>query len=794
MTSLGKTLGKLKGCSADELRVRGRQAIATLAERHGLSSSTRLPSDAALPGMLESPHRKFAPADLLSHFRSRTDPCSFGGFEDRAATCNEIRNRFGSPYTDVVVSRADGILSGRFDLLGFRGLSFGDPIDWQLDPVHGKRSPLAHWSHINYLDPNVAGDKKITWELNRHQFFMTLGRAYLLTSNERYAECFLTNLVRWMDTNQPKQGINWSSSLEIAFRSVSWIWALQFFRDSGSLTEQMLVKVLKHIYLNASHLETYLSTYFSPNTHLTGEALGLYYIGTAFPEFKRAATWRDTGKQTLLEQLARQVRDDGVYFEQSTYYHRYTTDFYTHFLLLLRARGEEHTSVVEEKLQLLLDHLMSITRPDGTSPLLGDDDGGKLVQLEERSPDDFRAALSTGAVLFGRGDYKFVSGGLSEETLWLTGAAGTAKFDALEAVQPAFTTRGFDTGGYYVMRDGWSQDANYMLIDCGPHGVLNCGHAHADALAIDVAAGGRNFLCDAGTYTYTASIEERNRFRSTTAHNSLTIDGESSSEPGETPFAWKSTAASHLRRWLTTSRFDYFEGSHDGFRRLPSPATHSRSVLFIKGEYWIICDRVTTEGRHKYDLRFNFAPGVELNFDPIGQPALLKAMDGRKQLMVVGVGGDWKTGDGQVSRCYGSAEKNQAAVLSADAAEHQFISVLLPSDADKNIYFNVSQEDGQLAIDREKVLDRFMLGSGKMTTSGSITTNFEALWLRRSPGVDAIEEFIAIGGSHLSVDGKVLVNFADTMAHVSGKIDDEGGWVICAGLLEHQGGAVPGVN
>jgi hypothetical protein len=41
-----------------------------------------------------------------------------------------------------------------------------------------------------------------------------------------------------------------------------------------------------------------------------------------------------TGKRILLNQLARHVRPDGVYFEQSSYYHRYTTDFYAHFLIL----------------------------------------------------------------------------------------------------------------------------------------------------------------------------------------------------------------------------------------------------------------------------------------------------------------------------------------------------------------------------------------------------------------------------------------------------------------------------
>jgi hypothetical protein len=46
------------------------------------------------------------------------------------------------------------------------------------EPTTGKRTPLLHWSQIDFLNPDVAGDKKFTWELNRHQFFVTLGQAY----------------------------------------------------------------------------------------------------------------------------------------------------------------------------------------------------------------------------------------------------------------------------------------------------------------------------------------------------------------------------------------------------------------------------------------------------------------------------------------------------------------------------------------------------------------------------------------------------------------------------------------
>src|SRR5256714_23517 len=605
-------LKKLRGRSLDELRVRSAQALAAGKERYGLSTQARLPRDSNFFRLLDQKQLGSEPLSaegLLSHFRARTEPHFFAAFADRDETRGELRGRWGARAGTSAVERARRITEGRFDLLGLRGLSFGDPVDWHLEPGAGKRAPLGHWSRINYLDAGVAGDKKIIWELNRHQYFATLGRAYWHTNDELYARTFVEHLESWMEQNPPKLGINWSSSLEVSFRAISWLWALYFFRDSEQLTLQLFLRALKFLHIHARHLETYLSTYFSPNTHLTGEALGLFYLGTVLPEFRRAARWRETGARILLAELDRHVRPDGVYFEQSSYYHRYTTDFYTHLYVLDRANGGGLADKVREKLLLLLDHLMYVTRPDGTTPLFGDDDGGRLAVLEERAPNDFRAALSTGAALFARGDYKFVAGEAAEEMFWLLGVSGLRAFDALEACAPSDASRAFKSGGYYVMRDGWTRDANYLLIDCRPHGVYDGGHAHADALAFDLSARGRTMLVDSGTYTYTGSQELRDLFRSSAAHNTLTIDDESSSVPGG-PFSWKSAARAAAHDWTSRARFDFFEGTQDGYARLPSPVGHTRSVLFLKGDYWVVRDRAETEGAHRYDLNFHFAPAA----------------------------------------------------------------------------------------------------------------------------------------------------------------------------------------
>src|SRR6185369_15343634 len=109
--------------------------------------------------------------------------------------------------------------AGRFDLLGLRSVSFGEPVDWRLEPLARKTTGLGHWSAIDFLDREIAGDKKITWELNRHAHFVTLGQAYWLTGDHRFADAFASRLESWMDANPPNLGINWASSLELAFRS-----------------------------------------------------------------------------------------------------------------------------------------------------------------------------------------------------------------------------------------------------------------------------------------------------------------------------------------------------------------------------------------------------------------------------------------------------------------------------------------------------------------------------------------------------------------------------------------------
>jgi hypothetical protein len=762
-------LAKLRGRSLDELQVRGKQALAIFAERHGWSPLTKLPSDRSLGGMLD-PLRTGSPLiskqEVFEYFERRTDPQFFSAFNNRELTIRAFRERWPGG-AEKIIERAKRIIAGSFDLLGFEGLRFGEPIDWHFEPLGSKRSPQIHWSLFEEVDADLSGDKKIVWELNRHQHFVQLGQAYWFTNDKRYAQTLVAHLESWMDQNPPKLGVNWVSSLEIAFRSISWLWAFHFLKGSPALTSNVFVRALKFLYLNARHLETYLSTYSSPNTHLTGEALGLFYLGTLLPEFTESGRWRTTGSEILLKWLPLQVNPDGVYFEQSSYYHRYTTDFYTHFLILSELNGEVLPAEVPSKLQGLMDYLMYITRPDGTTPLIGDDDGGRLVKLDRRPADDFRSTLSIGAALFQRGDYKFVAGELAEETLWLLGPEGVAALDRISAHEPAKQSAAFHDAGYYLMRDGWTPATNYLWFDCGPHGAMNGGHAHADALSFHLAAKGRTLLVDPGTYTYTGSKELRDWFRSSFAHNTLTIDGESSSVPAG-PFSWKRMARSECLKWISRDRFDFVKGKHDGYARLLDPVEHSRSILFLKDDYWIIRDQVKSSGKRSAELWFHFdsdaTPLIEA-FD--GSTLALCEHNGNTGVKIFAFAdnGQWRKEDGWVSHCYGDKERAQLHVFSATIeGEAEIVTFIFPQAEVNMAKARVREVEAiggkAFEVRHDDAVDIVMVRTEQRVEMERLASDFAWTWARFPNRQDKTpSELVLLAGTTVELGGKQILKW-----------------------------------
>jgi hypothetical protein len=508
---------------------------------------------------------------------------------------------------DQIVELADDACKNRLRLMSYR-LDFDvTGFDWHRDAVSGRSAPRKHWSRIDPLSQQRIGDSKITWELNRHQWFLDLALAWRFTGNERYVEVIIASIRDWIKENPPGTGINWASSLEVSFRLITWCWVLDLLAGSRGLDARLQEQILDWIRIHAIHIEKYMSHYFSPNTHLTGEALGLVYASVVLEGFPRARRWRQLGTRVLLDQLPRHILPDGVYFEQSTCYARYTAEIYLHFLILAERNGLPVPSQAKEQICRLFDYLVSIRRPDGALPQIGDADGGRLLSLAARGPDDCRGVIAVAAALFHRSDYAWAAGDLAPEVAWLLGHEGCETFESLEPEPPqGDPSRTYAQGGYVLMRNSWESSAHQLVLDVGPIGdSISCGHGHADLLSIQCSVFGEPYLVDPGTYCYTAAATWRDHFRSTYAHSTIVVDGENQANSAG-PFSWRQQPHARLRRWISAPQFDYADAEHHAYARLQSPVVHRRRVLFAKPRYWVLVDDLYGEGTHQSEVLFQF--------------------------------------------------------------------------------------------------------------------------------------------------------------------------------------------
>ncbi len=218
--------------SWDEIRTRGSQAVSAYREKIGLGGSE--PTDAEFEALLNPAAMagtRLTPENIWYQFYSNADDRFFASMNDRETAVEMFESEFPGAR-EHFIHAAESIVEGHIDILGYKDVAIGTTVDWHFEPVSGIRSPLKHWREFDDLDTGEAGDKKVIWELNRHQHFFTLGLAFWLTGDERFTDCFAHHLESWMEQNPPGIGINWASSLEVSFRAMSWIWGVQFFRRS----------------------------------------------------------------------------------------------------------------------------------------------------------------------------------------------------------------------------------------------------------------------------------------------------------------------------------------------------------------------------------------------------------------------------------------------------------------------------------------------------------------------------------------------------------------------------------
>jgi hypothetical protein len=477
----------------------------------------------------------------------------------------------GTKFASEVIAAADFLLQHRFPILGIT-VETGPEIHWRRDHTSSIETGLQYFRRIPYLNARLAGDHKRIWELNRHQHLVLLAQAWLLTEHRPYLKEILAQLESWMLANPLQRGINWASALEVAFRGLSWLWLYHLI--AGHLPAEFLDRLYQH----GRHLAVNLSVYFSPNTHLLGEAVALHALGLMFG----VQSWERSGAEVTEQQMRRQVRDDGSHFEQSSYYHVYALDMFLFHAILRSGTPPWY----RERLAKMAEYLHAITGPGRDLPFIGDDDGGRFFHPFGRRAEFARATLATCRALH------LWEGEVEPEDLYPQAAwwIGEKAFDpptSDRTVEPA--PRFFPDAGMAVMRDG----PNRIIVDAGTFGPGPAGHSHSDTLGMVVSAGAEEILIDPGTFCYVDDPKWRDWFRGSSAHNTVRIDGRDQAAPVN-PFRWANTPVVRLLDWTTGGKEDSLEAecSYAGF-------THRRKIRLIKPGLLLILDEITgPRGEH----------------------------------------------------------------------------------------------------------------------------------------------------------------------------------------------------
>ncbi len=357
------------------------------------------------------------------------------------------------------------------------------------------------------------------------------------------------------------------------------------------------------IYQHQYFIRKFYSKHSSANNHLIGEMAGLYVSSVFWPWYKESASWRAFARRKIIEEISRQVEDDGVGKERAAEYQIFILEFFLLAGALGQAIGDPFPEEYWDRLKSMVTFLSAISDRAGNLPMFGDGDSGQVVWLPETTPERARALVRVGEC-----SEKATLDSDLRSTLLLWGR--TPEEIPLGPVpRSKQNLQVFPQGGYYVLAtDHGGENEMVVVFDTGPLSLppLNA-HGHADALSFWLSYGGHEFLIDPGTFCYYSSALWRSYFRGTAAHNTVRIDGEDQSVAGG-PFLWRHVAHCQAEHVEENAEFIEVQGFHDGYRRLADPVIHRRRVrLSKKSRTLVITDCLECQGSHDIELFFHFS-------------------------------------------------------------------------------------------------------------------------------------------------------------------------------------------
>jgi hypothetical protein len=418
----------------------------------------------------------------------------------RLPTKEEVRAVIGEDGWWKLQEEVDEIVASKVRLFG------AEPVELKL------ALPLepGHWTEYERggkkLPEGCHPDIKFTWEPARFGWAFTLGRAFHLGGDERYAEAFWRFFETFDRANPPGMGPQWMNAQEVALRLIAFAWAGQVFAGAKCSTPERKKRLAEALAEHARRIPpTLVYARSQHNNHLLTESAGLLTAGLALPELPESDRWRELGRKWLNKGLQTQIDGYGEYSQHSSNYHRLMLQVALWANALGRQGDLRWQVKTREALKRAVHWMLALLDAGtGSVPNLGANDGAYIFPLSTCPIEDQRPVLHAAARAFLQ--YDLPPGAWDEMALWL----GIGKTGKDNISMPRYL------GDQMYGKNSWSylRTAQYSSHP-----------SHADQLHLDLWWRGLNITPDAGSYLYNGEKPWDNALCSAFVHNTVPVPG-----------------------------------------------------------------------------------------------------------------------------------------------------------------------------------------------------------------------------------------------------------------------------
>lgn len=421
----------------------------------------------------------------------------------------------------------------------------------------------------------------ITWCFYLHSLDIVgyLMNGYEIEPKEEYLSKSKEIILSWIKANPSKEEqksfFAWKDH-SVANRVVNMVQFWVHYKESSIYSDKFADVLMESLMQHGDYL-VLDSNHTFHNNHGIFQDRSLIQLSLMFPEFPNASKWFEVAINRFLDHVKKDVSDSGVHLEHSDSYHMVVLRLFksiNEFLIHYNKQNHLLVSLIDK----MEEYLAHITKMNGTISMTGDSGPDRIGGVSNSSKENDKLIY--------------------------------VKSKGKKGVEPQLSIA-YKDAGTAIIRNHWKFDQTqlYLRFLFGFHSLT---HKHADDLSFLLSIGETDFFIDSGKYNYQERTPYRRYFRSTMAHNTITVNNQSY------PIVKELVGKSRLTEYIEKSDFIYVQAEHELYENTKV----KRSIFYIKNsETILIYDEIRSSIEQEYSQIFNI--GEHVDVIPLGRKRCL---------------------------------------------------------------------------------------------------------------------------------------------------------------------------